>query len=186
VWLRATRTASTRHDAVVITGLPNTYNQPAFITALLFGFVVIKVVWIARGDIPTALGVFNSAGLAAVIAGGLLSALPVISAVVLGLAAFDLVSSQPFRRAFPFVRLCDKSVWVTGLAATVGCFFLTPWPIMAFGAVIGAVAGGAALYASKKKIRAKEPSWNSGYSCLVGSIPYSGLESSPLLGMASS
>ena len=29
VWLRAARTASTRHDAMVITGLPNTYDKPA-------------------------------------------------------------------------------------------------------------------------------------------------------------
>jgi hypothetical protein len=27
VWLRAARTASTRHDAMVITGLPNTYRS---------------------------------------------------------------------------------------------------------------------------------------------------------------
>ena len=130
-------------------------NQPVFITALLFGFVVIKVVWIARGDIPTALGVFNSAGLATVIAGGLLSAFPVVSAVALGLAAFKLVSSQPFSKAFPFVRLSDMPVWLTGLAAAVGCFFLTPWPIMAFGAIIGAVAGGAVLLASKMGVKAK-------------------------------
>jgi len=43
-----------------------------FITILAFAFVVIKVIWIARGDIPTALGVFNSAGLVTIIAGGLL------------------------------------------------------------------------------------------------------------------
>ena len=30
------------------------------ITVLAFGFVVVKVIWIARGDIPTALGVFDS------------------------------------------------------------------------------------------------------------------------------
>jgi hypothetical protein len=130
-------------------------NQPAFITAVLFGFVVIKVVWIARGDIPTALGVFNSAGLATVIAGGLLSAFPLISAAVLGLAVFKLVRSQPFRKAFPFVKLPDKSIWVTGLAAAVGCFFLTPWPVMASGAIIGAVAGGVVLVASKMELKPK-------------------------------
>lgn len=116
-------------------------KEPALITALLFSFVVIKVVWIARGDIQTALGVFNSAGLASVIAGGLLSALPLISAAALGVATFELSKSWPLIKAFPFIRRRDTTVWILGLAAAVACFFLTPWPIMAAGALLGFVSG---------------------------------------------
>jgi len=83
---------------------------------LLFGFVVIKVIWMARGDIPTTLGVFNSAGLATVIAGGLLSAFPLISAIVLGLATFEL--SRTWLSVRTFLR--DTFVVMIGLAAAVG------------------------------------------------------------------
>ena len=108
-----------------------------FITVLAFGFVVIKVIWIARGDIPTALGVFNSAGLPAVIAGGLLSALPLISAAALGLAAFEIVKSPRRIRA-----------WVWFSAAAVAGFVLTPWPVMASGAFLGLISGVAAALAA--------------------------------------
>lgn len=133
-------------------------NEPAFITALLFSFIVIKVVWIARGDIPTALGVFNSAGPATVIAGGLLSAFPLISAVVLGVAAFELLRSWPLTKTFPLIRRSDKLVWVIWLAAAVGCFFLTPWLIMVFGAAIGVLSRVAVMIASKRKVKARDPS----------------------------
>jgi hypothetical protein len=131
----------------------------ALITALLFGFVVIKVFWIARGDIPTALGVFNSAGLASVIAGGLLSAFPLVSAVVFGVAMFELSESSAFRRTFPFIW-CYTPVWVTGLVAAVSCFFLTPWPIMVAGAVLGFVSGIAVRAAPRaKKLLGNKHGW---------------------------
>ena len=130
-------------------------KEPALITALLFSFVVIKVIWIARGDIPTALGVFDSAGLATVIAGGLLSAFPLISAVVLGIAAFELSRTVSFTKNSPIIRAPDKSLWVIGLAAAVGCFFLTPWPIMVYGAGLGLLSGVALRFASKVRIKAK-------------------------------
>jgi lactoylglutathione lyase len=112
-------------------------KEPALITALLFSFVVIKVIWIARGDIPTALGVFDSTGLATVIAGGLLSAFPLISVLALGIATFEIGRSLRAGCAFPR----DKFVVVIGSAATVGCFFLTPWPIMLLGAGLGLLIG---------------------------------------------
>lgn len=94
-------------------------KEPAFITALLFGFVVLKVIWIARGDIPTALGVFDSAGLATVIAGGLLSAFPLISAVMLGFATFELGRGWPFGKACLLER--------TGLLFALFCAMSLPW-----------------------------------------------------------
>jgi hypothetical protein len=106
-------------------------REPALITALLFSFVVIKVIWIARGDIPTALGVFDSAGLATVIAGGLLSVFPLIPAIIFGIAMFEFGRSL-FR---------DKFALIIGCAAAVSGFFLTPWTIMACSAVLGLASG---------------------------------------------
>jgi hypothetical protein len=139
-----------------------------FITILAFAFVVVKVIWIARGDIPTALGVFNSAGLVTVIAGGLLSALPLISAAALGLAVFEIIKSwllayrarlQPagrrgrIRRALnTFPR--DTLAWAGFSAAAVACFVLAPWPVMASGVFIGLISGIAAAWAAS---RTKKP-----------------------------
>jgi hypothetical protein len=107
-----------------VSSLPGRISMGQYLTALLFAFVVIKVVWIARGDIPTALGVFDSAGLATVIVGGLLSTLPLISAVALGWAAFQISRHRSSDRKF----LHDTSAWLWLSAAAGACFFLTPWP----------------------------------------------------------
>jgi hypothetical protein len=139
----------------VVSRLPDRIGMWQFITILAFAFVVIKVIWIARGDVPTALGVFNSAGLVTVIVGGLLSALPLISAAALGLAMFEIINSwlsadraclQPaggpgrIRRALhKFPR--DIFVWAGFSAAAVACFVLAPWPVMASGAFIGLISG---------------------------------------------
>jgi hypothetical protein len=147
----------------VVSSLPDRIGMWQFIIVLAFVFVVVKVIWIARGDIPTALGVFNSAGPATVIAGGLLSALPLISAIALGLAVFEIIRSwllpdrarlQPagrrggVRRAFgKFPR--DPFVWTVFIIAAVACFLLTPWLVMASGAFLGLVPGILAWAASK-------------------------------------
>jgi hypothetical protein len=149
----------------VVSRLPDRIGIWQFITVLAFAFVVIKVIWIARGDIPTALGVFNSAGIATVIAGGLLSALPLISAIALGLAVFENIKSwlssdrvplQPAGRGArvrhtlgKFPR--DPFIWTVFIAAAAACFLLTPWPVMASGALLGLVSGIVAWAASKPK-----------------------------------
>jgi hypothetical protein len=147
--------------------LPDRIGMWQFITVLAFAFVVIKVIWIARGDIPTALGVFNSAGLVTVIVGGLLSALPLISAAVLGLAMFEIIKSWilasraglrsagkrgRIRRALAnFPR--DTLAWVGFSAAAVAGFVLTPWPVMASGAFLGLISGVAAAAWSVSKTK---------------------------------
>jgi len=130
----------------VVSRLSDRIGMWQFITVLAFGFVVIKVIWIARGDIPTALGVFNSTGLPTVIAGGLLSALPLISAAALGLAAFEIVKSLLLTGKFPR----DIPVWAGFSAAAVAGFVLTPWPVMASGAFLGLISGVAAARAASK------------------------------------
>jgi hypothetical protein len=152
-------------------------KESALITALLFGFVVIKVVWIARGDIPTALGVFDSAGLAMVVVGGFLSAFPLISAIVLGLAMFELSKTCNRKKTFPFIKLSDRPVGVIAVVAAVGCFFLAPWPIMAFSTLIGPGMG----FLSRKKKPLRQAAV--GFCCWHHSFD---LESPPLRCMASS
>jgi hypothetical protein len=131
----------------VISRLSDRKDMWQFVTVLAFGFVVIKVIWIARGDIPTALGVFNSAGLPTVIAGGLLSALPLISAAALGLAVFEIVKNLLLAGKFPR----DIRVWSGFSAAAVAGFVLTPWAVMASGAFLGLISGVAAWAASKTR-----------------------------------
>ena len=143
------------------------------ITILAFAFVVIKVIWIARGDIPTALGIFNSTGLVTVIAGGLLSALPLISAAALWLAMFEIIKrwllayrdhSQPVGQRGR-IRLalgtCPRNTltWAGFSAAAVACFVLAPWPVMTSGAFIGLISGFAAARAARTKKATDEPKW---------------------------
>jgi hypothetical protein len=130
-----------------VSGLSDRIGTWQFITVLAFGFVVIKVIWIARADIPTALGIFNSAGLATVIVGGVLSALPLLSAIALGLAVFAIVQSWLLVGELPR----DRFAWVGLPAAAMACFFLTPWPVMASGAFLGLVSGVVAWAASKAR-----------------------------------
>jgi hypothetical protein len=133
--------------------LPGGIGIGQYITAFAFSYVIIKVVWIARGDIPTALGVFNSAGLATVIVGGLLSALPVISATALGWTVFQISRSWLLERSFPR----DTSSWIVLSVAVVTCFFLTPWPVMASGAFLGLACGIATGWVASK---AEKPATN--------------------------
>jgi hypothetical protein len=86
----------------VIKPLEQTISKHKWLTTVaLFGFVLVKVVFIARGNIQTALGIFNSAGAATVVVGSILSALPLVSSLALGLAIFQLTRSFPLIRVFP-------------------------------------------------------------------------------------
>ncbi len=99
------------------------------------------------------------------IAGGLLSALPLIAAIALGLAVFDIIKSwlspdrdrlQPPGRRGRVRRALDKFprdpfVWTVFIAAAVACFLLTPSPVMASGAVAGLISSVAAWATSKPR-----------------------------------
>jgi hypothetical protein len=116
-------------------------NNTVLITVSLFVFVVIKVIYVAHGDIETALGILNTAGPTTVIVGALLSVFPLVSALVLGLVLFELSSGPSFIGHPPFVRRDYALVCTIGAAAAVACLFLTPWPIMASSAAVGLASG---------------------------------------------
>lgn len=116
-------------------------KNAALVTAFLFAFIIIKVFYIAHGNTETALGVFNSAGPTTVIVGALLSVFPLISALLLALALFELSRGAPFVKAPPFIRRDYDAVWVILLVAAVACLFLTPWPIMVTSVILGLASG---------------------------------------------
>jgi hypothetical protein len=127
-------------------------KDPALLAVLLSAFIVIKVIYVAQGDIQTALGVFSNAGVAAVIAGSLLSAFPLISAAVLGLASFELATCRRIR-IFPFTEQRAAVLWVIWGSAAVSCILLTPWTIAAASLLLGLFFG---LVTKMKKRRAKK------------------------------
>jgi hypothetical protein len=127
----------------------------ALMTALLFTFLVAKVMYVARGDITTALGVFDSAGLTTVIVGGLLSSLPLVAAGVLGITifalTFALLALIPwFRAESEFEFEFELSIVVVSLVAAFACFFLATWEILIVTVAAGATAGLVARVAKKK------------------------------------
>jgi len=102
-------------------------------TAALFGLILMKVIWMASGNIETALGIFNSAGPVTVVVGGLVSAFPLVLAIALGFFFLNLARRFP---SWP-----ERFTWLTGLLGAAGCFFLTPWPIAAATALVGLFSG---------------------------------------------
>ena len=116
-------------------------KNAALATAFIFAFIIIKVFYIAHGNTETALGVFNSAGPTTVIVGALLSVFPLISALLLALALFELSRGSPFVKTPPFIRQDYVAVWAILLVAAVACLFLTPWPIMVSSVFLGLASG---------------------------------------------
>jgi hypothetical protein len=127
-------------------------GNAALTTVALFTFLAVKLIYVARGDITTALGVFNSAGLATVIVGGLLSSLPLVAASVLGITSFALTSTliartKWFRREVEF----EWSIFLAAFVAFIASFFLATWQIMIGTIGLGAVAGLVSHWAKKYK-----------------------------------
>jgi hypothetical protein len=88
------------------------------VTILLFAFLALKAIVMSRGDIPTALGIFQTTSPAVTVIGALLSALPLAAVavlVVIGYRAAKEASSEGYALA---------------VAAALVCFFVTPWPVL--------------------------------------------------------
>jgi hypothetical protein len=120
------------------------YKVNAFAGILLAaGFVILKGFVIARGDLATALGILQYAGLATVVTAGLLSSLPILTAAMLAYTASQMIWSVAGRVAGT-VRLREPEppdltwplAWVL-LAAFVLAAVFTPWTYLAAAAVVG-------------------------------------------------
>jgi len=116
------------------------------VTILLFAFLVLKVMVPAKGDIPTALAIFQTTSLVVTVIGAFLSALP--------LAAVAVVVMMGYRAA----RKASVEGYALAGAALLVCLFVTPWPVLAASLVVAPVAG----YAMRRRQQLAEsrgPAW---------------------------
>jgi hypothetical protein len=106
-------------------------------TLILAAFLVAKGYVIARGNLATALGILQYAGLASVVIAGLLSSLPILTALMLGWIIFRMV-----RGWFPgFHPESRKALTCVLLGSFVLSVFFTPVPYMLAAIVLGSLAG---------------------------------------------
>jgi hypothetical protein len=105
---------------------------------LAAGFVVLKGYILARGDVATALGILQYAGLATVVTAGLLSSLPILTAAMLAYTV-----SRVFTWILGKSRSQEPKPGFTRplLVVTLGAFVLAalfaPWTYLALACVIG-------------------------------------------------
>jgi len=146
------------HDALQpIPTIIGWYRANAFAGILLAaGFVVLKGYVLARGDIATALGILQYAGLVTVVTAGLLSSLPILAAAMLAYTVSRMTWPLLVRvgRAWRIVRV-GRASRILGpeppdlpgqlLMVTLGAFvlaaFFTPWAYLALAMLIGLVIG---------------------------------------------
>jgi hypothetical protein len=99
------------------------------ITILLFAFLALKVIVPAKGDIPTALGIFQTTSPVVTVIGAFLSALPLGAVAVLVIIGYRAA------------REASLEGFALAVAATLVCFFVTPWPVLAASLIAAPVAG---------------------------------------------
>jgi hypothetical protein len=99
------------------------------VTIMLFAFVALKVIVVAKGDIPTALGIFQTTNPAVTVIGGLLSGLP--------LGAVAVLVTFGYRAA----KESSLEGYALATAAAAACFFVTPWPILPASLVVATLGG---------------------------------------------
>jgi hypothetical protein len=133
-------------------------SHPAAGTLLLGAFLVVKCFVLSKGDIPTALGILHTAGLVNVAIGGVLSALPILAAMMLAVSVWRVVRSwRPPTGSFLGAVLSPDSFGrylrdgippraAVTAAAAVLCAVLTPWTFVVGAAVIGGLQGGIEIW----------------------------------------
>ena len=106
-------------------------------TLILAAFLVVKGYVIARGNLDTALGILQYAGLTSAIVAGLLSGLPILAALMLGWTVFRTVKGW-----FPGFHPESRKALACVLAGAFGLSaFFTPWPYVAAAVCLGLLAG---------------------------------------------
>ena len=99
------------------------------VTILLFTFLAVKVIVVAKGDIPTALGIFQTTNPAVTVIGALLSGLPLGTVAVLVIVGYRAAKEASLEG------------YALAVAAAFAGLFVTPWPIWAASLVVAPVAG---------------------------------------------
>jgi hypothetical protein len=84
------------------------------VTILLFAFLALKVIVMAKDDIPTALSIFQTTNPAVTLIGALLSALPLGAVAILVIIGYRAAKGASLEG------------YALAVAAALACFFLTP------------------------------------------------------------
>jgi hypothetical protein len=116
------------------------------VSILLFAFLILKVIVPAKGDIPTALAIFQTTSLAVTVIGALLSALPLVAVAVLVLIGYRAA------------RNASLEGYALAVVAVLVCFFLTPWPVLAASVVVAPIAG-YTMRQRQRLARTRGPRW---------------------------
>jgi hypothetical protein len=115
-------------------------------TLVVAAFLIVKGYVIARGDLSTALGILQYAGLTSVVVAGLLSSLPILAALMLALAVYRLAKAIAASSAHG-EHSAEYNPGSRGpMAVVMACAFLltavfTQWPYMVAAIALGALAG---------------------------------------------
>lgn len=105
-------------------------------TLLAAGFVILKGYVIARGDISTAVGILQYAGLATVVTAGLLTSLPILTAAMLANRLGWTI--RTWRRG-PQANHWRLAVVLAGAILLAGLF--APWTYLPFAVLYGVLFG---------------------------------------------
>jgi WD40 repeat protein len=141
------QTLSWRQALKPIPDLFDWYKGNAAAGTLFLGvFLVVKGYVIAKGDLSTALGILQYAGLASVVIAGLLSGLPILFAAMLAFTVYRIIlpvrlDGKPPEGTPRGLHLPAFPLVVVTAAATVLSAVFTPWTFMAGAVAIGLMAG---------------------------------------------
>lgn len=102
-------------------------DEPAAASLVLFTFLILKVIAVAKGDTFTALGILQTASLTTIVVGGLLSGLPLLAAALFVAVVYRLIRDWP-RQGYAGYALTAASLLV--------CIFVTPWFLLAITSIV--------------------------------------------------
>jgi hypothetical protein len=105
------------------------------LTLLASTFLILKVLLVAKGDISVGLAVLQTSPTVTVIIGVILSALPIIGAVVIVVILYGLGCG-----VWGWKSLRDPIAILISVAALTAWILLTPWPVFAL-TFLGLLAG---------------------------------------------
>ncbi len=106
-------------------------------TLLAAAFLVVKGYVIARGNLTTALGVLQYAGLTSVVIAGALSSLPILAAAML----YQVIRRMVRERSDSRQKGPSRELRLTFWGALVLSALLTPWSYMVIAVVFGWLTG---------------------------------------------
>jgi len=106
-------------------------------TLIVAAFLVAKGYVIAKGDLTTALGILQYAGVASVVVSGLLSSLPILTASLLGWMVFQ-ITRGPFSGS-PSGSRVPRAIVLVGAFVLAAFFTQVPYMLIAIG--LGLLAG---------------------------------------------